>query len=739
MKIFACFRAFPLLCILSVAVAPFASAAADRALKPSPTVSFESTALLNVLENWHYNRQAVKPKDFSQVLPEYMAQLDGQHLFFLKTDLDNFAKQYPAQWLYNNVSALGKIDPAYTIFNVYENRVEARVSWILEQLKGPIDLTTHDSLVIDRSKLSWPASSAESDELWKRHLTFEVVQEMLNKKTADQAKENVRKRYERMLKNLDDIESSDISEMFLSTIAQIYDPHSTYFSADTYEDFSIQLRLQLVGIGALLSVEDNECVVKELITGGPADLSKQLHPNDKIISVSLPNGEQLEVMGLKLRKIVERIRGEKGSKLKLVIQPADATDSSARREIELTRDVVNLNSARAHAAVFNVPGAGDAKVPIGVITLPAFYGPDPSSTEEAKSSATRDVADLLERLKAAGVQGVVLDLRQNGGGYLNEAIDLAGLFIKSGPIVQVRNNYGEVKVDSDEDPSVEYSGPLAILVSKFSASASEIVAGALQDYGRAIVIGDSSTHGKGSVQVPFEMKDLNVSPLRLRDKMGAAKVTIQKFYLPDGHSTQLKGVVPDIVLPSIDEFLPVGEASLPHALAWDEIPSTRFDGKPLDTHLLNSLRTASATRQSSLEEFSYLKQSIDWFKSKQDQKSISLNFEERKHDKEADLAFRKELDRAKQRLEKNQYAFQEFRLGPPLPEKPTVKKEPNADSDQLDDLDSSTEEDKGYATLDVHLREALRIVNDAVELGRKHELWANDHAPLTAAVAAKGS
>ena len=311
-----------------------------------------------------------------------------------------------------------------------------------------------------------------------------------------------------MLKNLADIETDDVAEMFLTSLASLYDPHSTYFSPETYEDFNIQMRLSLVGIGAVLAREDDQCVVKEMIPGSPADLSKQIHANDRIVAVKPAGGDEaIDIIGMKLRKIVDLIRGEKGTKVTLTIVPARVTDGSVHKEITIERDVVKLNSARARAAIYEVPGADGVISPIGVITLPSFYGlsGEDDPTGEEHSSATQDVAELIKRLEAAGIKGLVLDLRRNGGGLLSEAINLTGLFIDKGPVVQVKSFTGEVQVDSDEDIPIRYSGPLAVLVSRFSASASEIVAGALQNYGRAIV-GDRSTHGKGSVQMIVEMR-----------------------------------------------------------------------------------------------------------------------------------------------------------------------------------------------------------------------------------------
>ena len=712
-----------------------AQAHTDHKFETSPTLVREITTLIRLLEEVHYNHENVRSSDYGQVIPDFMGELDGQRLFFLASDKVDFTTRYPASWVYNNISALGKIDPAYEIYNIYATRAEARIQWIFEELKKDFDLSAKESYIVDRSKSPWCASQQEADDLWRKRLKFEILQDILNKKTLDEAKQTVRKRYERMLKSLDETEANEISEWFLSTITRIYDPHSTYFSADTFEDFGIQMRLQLVGIGALLGLEDDYCTIKEIITGGPADLSKLLHPNDKILSVAQDEGEPVDIIGMKLRKIVDMIRGQKNTHVKLTIQPADATDPSIRKEIVLTRDVINLDSARARAAIFEVPDAHTGKqASIGVITLPAFYGPDGSSSGEEKNSATHDVAELIKQLQKVGIQGLVLDLRNNGGGLLSEAIDLTGLFINQGPVVQVRSYYGDVKVDSDDNPHIDYTGPMAVLVSRFSASASEIVAGALQDYGRAIVVGDSSTHGKGSVQTVIEMKnvvaDLAMAPV----KTGATKLTVQKFYLPDGHSTQLKGVIPDIVLPSIDDYLPIGEKDLPHALVWDEIPSSTFDGKPLPPKIVAPLREASQARQAKLEEFSFLNKNIEWFKSKQEIKTVSLNLDDRRAQKATDSAFRKAMDKDKELLAKNDFTFREFNLGIAPAKKPEVKKKEGDD----DDSELTSLNDEGYGKFDIHLRETLRILSDAVDLGRKPEGWAGDHAPLTAQVATKG-
>jgi len=706
-------RGLILLTALSTTLPAQLPAKTDQPFQTSDTLKKEIQTLIRLLEEVHYNRDAVTSASYAEVIPDYMGDLDGQHLFFLKSDKDSFVDRYKPESLYWNLRSLGKIDPAYEIFDVYQKRVTERVSWISTALDKGLDLSGKDTYTLDRTKAEWPATPVDADELWGKRLRFELIKEILNKKTPDEAKTIVRKRYQRLLKNLGDIESRDLSEMFLTTITGLYDPHSTYFSADTYEDFGIQMRLQLVGIGALLSLEEDECLIKEIIPGGPADLDKQLKPNDKIVAVAQDGAEPVEVIGMKLRKIVDMIRGTKGTRVHLTIEPAAGGGSATRKEVVLTRDVVNLDSARAHAAIFDVPDADGKVSPLGIITLPAFYGPDMSGEGKAQNSATKDIAELIKRLKAANVKGIVLDLRRNGGGLLSEAISLTGLFIKQGPVVQVRSYSGEIKVDEDEDPSVAYDGPLVVLVSRFSASASEIVAGALQNYGRAVIIGDSSTHGKGSVQTIVEMKSFIPKQAGSVDKTGATKVTVQKFYLPNGASTQLKGVVPDIVLPSIDDYLPIGESDLPHALAWDVIPSSIFDAKPLTPAFLTPLRATSLARQEKLPEFDYLKRSITWFKERKDEKAISLNLKDRTKEKKDDVAFKKQMDAERKKLALGDYKFTEVTIAPPPPPRiKAVKK----DDDTSEDDDLNVDENERYTPVDIPLREALRVLTDEITI-----------------------
>ncbi|MCC5022359.1 MAG: carboxy terminal-processing peptidase [Candidatus Synoicihabitans palmerolidicus] len=744
-----------------IALTPsFPLARPDRTFSVTPTEKREISNFVHLLEEAHYNREAVSPSNYREIITDCMDDWDGRHLFFLQSDADAFNASY-SEGLYWNIAHVGDINSAFSIFQRYEERVEARAEWVFKRLEGDFDTEGHEAYLTDRSELQWPADEAAADALWEKRLLFEIVHEMLNDHKMTEAKERVRKHFDRRLKNLADIETQEIIELFLTNIAHLYDPHSTYFSADTYEDFSIQMRLQLVGIGALLGMEEDECVIKEIIAGGPADVDRRLKPNDKLIAVSQDGTEPVELIGMKLRKIVDMIRGERGTNVHLTIQPADATDPSARKEIVIVRNVVNLDFTRAHAAFFDVPDEKGNITSLGVVSLPAFYGPDPSNTESEQNSASADVATLISQLQDHGIDGLVLDLRDNGGGLLSEAIDLTGLFIEQGPVVQVRSYYGDITVDNDEDSSVRYAGPLAVLVSKFSASASEIVAGALQNYGRAVVLGDSSTHGKGTVQIVYEMRNLDRQMRLNGTKSGAAKFTIQKFYLPSGSSTQLNGVVPDIILPSIEDAMESDEGFLPHALVWDEIETTQFDGAPLDNHILTPLREASLARQDSLDEFQFLRENIDWFTERQEQKMVSLNLEERIAQRNANKAYRDQMDEHRKALREGNFTYTECLLTPPketedesnetlASTEPAV--EPTTDATEIEiEADAamaatpvedvateeaeilSTDEEpepEGYARLDIHLREALRVLVDAVDIGRNPHYA--EQAPLTA-------
>ncbi|AOS42991.1 Tail-specific protease precursor [Lacunisphaera limnophila] len=721
---------FPLRAALfSLFLAGVLAAAPDRELKTTPLMRQETRTLIQMLEHLHYNKDGMTAADYPQIITAYMQELDPQRLFFTQADEQAFRRQFGPR-LETDLAYLGNIDAGFDIYKVYEQRVKTRLTWVFEQLPLGFDFTAQESYAPDRSKSPFPADNVEAEDLWRKRIKYEMLHDLVAKKTTEEAQTTLRKRYERMLKNLGDIETSDIQEMFLTSLTRMYDPHSDYLSADTYQDFSIQMKLSLIGIGAVLGIEeDGYCIVREVVPGGPAYNSGQIHMNDKIVAVQQEGGEPVEVIGMKLRRIVDMIRGTKGTKVTLTILPRTAPDASQTKQVLVTRDVIKLNSARATASIFDLPGeAAGTTLPIGVITLNSFYdgSPEDAAPEDVRNTASQDVAELIAKLQTAGIQALVIDLRRNGGGLLTEAVNLTGLFIKDGPVVQERDFQGRVEIGRDTDSTVAYDGPLAVLTSRFSASASEIFAGALQNYGRAVIIGDSSTHGKGTVQALLEMKNFMPPLSKEITHSGAAKLTVRKFYLPNGASTQKKGVVPDITLPSIDDFLPIGEGTLPHALVWDEIRPTAFTGKALDETFVQPLLQASRTRQESLDEFAYLKKSIDWFREKQDQKTVSLNLDQRLATKEADDEFKKLMDAEVERLAQTNFASREIKLESVLKaEAAGLVPEPTAEEGNTDAPDEDVQ-----SKFDVHLRETLRVVADTLRLKHSDRLSIENPAPL---------
>ena len=717
--------------LVLLATALAVQAAVTTTLTTTPVMVQETTRMVRYLESVHFQDRELTNDDFRQLIPDFMAELDPHHMFFLASDQEELTARF-GERLAKDLRYLGNLDAAYETYRIHRDRVAARVAWITAELAKDIDFTAAEEFHWDRAKAPWPTTTAEADDLWRKRIKFELLQDLLNDKPIATAKENVRKRYERLQRNFDELDAEEIQEIYLTTLAAMYDPHTTYMSPSTLDDFTMQMRLKLIGIGAQLSEQDGVCTIRELIPGGPADLSKQLRPNDKIVGVAQGPAEFVDVVGMKLRKVVQLIRGDKDTTVRLLIQPGDATDSSARREVSIVRAEVKLNDKRAHATLEQVPAAnGAGTLPIGVIELPAFYGGnEEDESSDAKSiSATNDVEQLLRKLIAAGAKGIVLDLRRNGGGYLPEAVNLTGLFISQGPVVQVKDSLGRVEVRGDEKAGAVWDGPLVVLTSRYSASASEIVAGALQNYGRAIVVGDSSTHGKGTVQTIMPILDDSRFRrfLETPPRSGATKITIQKFYLPNGASTQNRGVVSDISLPSIEELLPIGESDLPHALAWDTIRTARFEGASLDARFIDVLRQHSRERQSSLEEFAFLRRNIDRFKQYDERKTVSLNLENRRADKKDDDNFRDEAKKQRTELAKLNFASTEVLLDnvepTPEPTTPPAATDDNAKDDDTDDPKTK---------VDIHLRESLRILSDAIALWPQPQLWAQSGPPVAA-------
>lgn len=725
------FRRLPapaLLVALLLPTATFSLRAADAPaeFRETAVMAEETKLLVQWLEDIHYLNTPISEDLFKKLVPEFMGYWDDQRMFFTANDETELRARFGSA-LNDQLRNHGSLTAAFTIFKVYRERAEERVAWVLTELERELDLTTTETFSLNRREAAWPATREEADDLWRRRLKFELIPDLLNDKAMTEARDTVRKRYERMLKNLREIDAVEIQESFLTTLTQLYDPHSTFLSSETFEDFSIQMRLSLVGIGAVLSSEDGYCVVKELMPGSPASLSKQIQVNDKIVAVAQGSQEAEDVIGMPLRKIVNKIRGKKGTALVLTIVPADAADTSIRKEVRLVREVVQLNASRARATIHEVPSPDGSTVPIGVIEVPSFYGPvDESDRDSPAISVSADVEELLGKLSAANVRGVILDLRRNPGGLLGEAVQMTGLFIPKGPVVQVRNAFGRVTSTPDYDPRVVYGGPLMVLTSRYSASASEIVAGALQNYGRAIILGDKSTHGKGTVQAVLEVGMYLPGRLSVNARAGAAKLTTQKYYLPNGSSTQNKGVVPDISLPAIEDFLPIGESDLPNSLPWDTIDAARFNGRQLDVGLRNLLSQETKQRIQSLEEFHFLQRRIDWLREREAMKSISLNLEQRRALKAQDEAFREEMKTEQTQLAELNYPHEEVLLASVAasnePPAPTV--------DELSEGATEDEDEKEAPPFDVHLREALRVICDAIRITPDPAEWTENTRTL---------
>ncbi len=549
-------------------------------------------------------------------------------------------------------------------------------------------------------------------------------------KILDEAREKIHRRYERNLGYTLDREAAEVQEAFVNAMTQLFDPHSSFLSADTLESFNSAVQNSFVGIGALLEDEDGICTIKEILPGGPAEESHLLHSEDQILGVAQgKNGEFEDVVDMQLRYIVRKIKGEKGTVVRLLIHPGDAADPSVRKDISITRDEVKLTANLASAKLISVPVDDKRTIPVGVIELPSFYGN--IGAGNTLTTTSDDVSELIEKLRAAGAQGLILDLRMNGGGLLSEAVRVAGLFIPVGPVVQVRDKDGRTDVLSDRDPSVQWDGPLIVLTSRFSASASEIVAGGLQDHHRALIVGNTSTHGKGTVQEVYHMNNrpafswFKSTAPEPSTRPVASKITIKQFYLPGGSSTQVKGVPSDIALPSVNEFLPIGEDDLPHALPWDHIQKANWidDWKklnidsPEDPELKASLLEASKDRQAKLEEFQFLKKQIEWRHQRYEEKDISLNLKERIARKIREQAYIEELDETYDELSENNYPMQEFLLKV-AEDQEAISRKNHLEAD-AQGADETTKEDSEVAeeepVFDIYLRESARIMADWVK------------------------
>jgi len=721
--------------------------AAAVAVPPAIATSRETIAMSvgRLLEEGHYTRQKLNEDVSKKFLQTYLELLDFSHLFFTQEDVDALNAKYGSSMAGDIL--LGTLKPAYDIYALYTKRVDDRVAKIKELLKQPIDFKSNATVELSRQKSSWPKDEAEADQLWGGRITNELLQEHLSEHPIEPAPQLVARRYDRLARNVHEQDKDEQIKLFLDALAQAYDPHSEYLSKADMKNFSINMGLSLVGIGAMLRSEDGYAKIESLVPGGPAQLDGRLKVGDRITAVAQGPADYVDVREMRLDKVVEMIRGKKGTRVRLLAIPSDATDPSRRKNVELVRDEIKLKDQEARADIIIKKDENGEPIKLGWLTLPSFY----ADMDKHQKSTTRDVLALLKRLKKENIAGLVVDLRRNGGGSLEEALALTGLFLKSGPIVQTKDYNGNTRISSDPDPGIAYSGPLIVLTSRQSASASEIFAAALQDYGRAVIVGDKNTFGKGTVQTILPIGRFASLLGSHSDEDGALKLTIQKFYRVAGGSTQLHGVASDIVLPSLSDLPEFGEGALKNALAYDEVAKAKYT-KWSDSHSLfvDQLRRRSEERVKGDPEFHYVVEDMDRLRHKIDENRISVNEDQRKKELQDDK-LRKET-RSKERLARNQEEPRIYRVTLDTVDKPNLqlimypgklaeakkngvapKVDPEAASDADSDLISGgdTQGDGKEPTIDPERDETLNILTDLVDLSRGPKTASANHQAPT--------
>jgi carboxyl-terminal processing protease len=686
-----------------------------------------------LLEEGHYTRQKLNEDVSRKFLQTYLEMLDFSHLFFTQKDVDELNANYGSSMAGDVL--LGNLKPAYEIYSLYTKRADDRVAKIKDLLKQPIDFKGNATVELSRQKSSWPKDEAEADQLWSGRITNELLQEHLSEHPIEPPAQLVARRYDRLARNVHEEDKDEQMKLYLDALAQAYDPHSEYLSKADMKNFSINMGLSLVGIGAMLRSEDGYAKIESLVPGGPAQADGRLKVGDRITAVAQGPADYVDVREMRLDKVVEMIRGKKGTHVRLLVIPSDATDPSRRKNVELVRDEIKLKDQEARADIIIRKDENGDPIKLGWLTLPSFY----ADMDKHQKSTTRDVLALLKRLKKENIAGLVIDLRRNGGGSLEEALSLTGLFLKSGPIVQTKDYNGSIRVSANPDPGIAYSGPMVVLTSRQSASASEIFAAALQDYGRAVIVGDKNTFGKGTVQTILPIGRFASLLGSHSDEDGALKLTIQKFYRVAGGSTQLHGVASDIVLPSLSDLPEFGEGALKNALPYDEVAKARFT-KWSDSHSLfiDQLRRRSEERVKNDPEFHYVMDDIGRLRHKLDENRISLNEDQRKKELQDDK-LRKET-RSKERLARNQEEPRIYRVTLDTVDKPNLqlimypgklaeaKKNgtaPKVDPDAASDADTDliggaggADDDTKTPAIDPERDEALNILADLVDLSR---------------------
>ena len=675
------------------------------ALSPQPREALVDQAIAGILARYHYGKVPLDKTLSEQIFTHYLQNLDPNRSYFLQSDIDSFA---PYRDTLDDAIRNGNLHPAFAIYNVYQQRVQQRIQYALGLLAKEPDFKVKESYVFDRAKAPWAASVTQLDDLWRERVKNDALGLLLAGKTWKQIADILRKRYQNIEYRTRQIAPADVFDLFMNSYTLSLDPHTNYFSPDQSQEFQIQMSLKLQGIGAALISEGEYTRVDRIIPGGPAARSKQLHPGDRITGVAQGDkGDMVDVVGWRLDDVVQLIRGPKGSVVRLQILPAGAPPGSPEKVIRLVRDTVKLEAQAAHKSVITV-SRDKRSYKIGVINIPAFYS-DFEGRLEGKTnytSTTRDVRKLLLELEAEHVAGVIIDLRNNGGGALDEATRLTGLFIPHGPVVQIRHRDGDVDVLDDGDSQVVYTGPLVVLVNRFTASASEIFAAAIQDYHRGLIVG-SITYGKGTVQTLFDLNRIVPGD----QDAGQLKLTVDKFYRVNGASTQLKGVMPDITLPSSLDPHEFGEDTQDDALPWDQIAAA--DYTPLHLGLeaaLPKLDKLHAKRIAHSPAWSLYLRGLQLLAQERAEKSVPLLFSARE-------ALRTEHDRERLLLANG---WRKLRGLPPAANLEAAYKLAGAGGASASTPahpDAAGPNDSGTLVPDVLLQETAHIVADMVALG----------------------
>ncbi|MCO5948431.1 carboxy terminal-processing peptidase [Mucilaginibacter flavidus] len=633
-------------------------------IQPDEQQSIVCKTIATLISKYNYKKVELNDSISVVIYNRYLKTMDESHNYFLASDIQDFDKY---KTVLDDDAKIGNLNDAFYIFNVYQKRYIERMTYSISQLDNNFDFSKSDNFTYDRDNLPYVSSVAEMNKLWTERVKYDMLNLKLAGNDVAKSKDLLKKRYENLLSQANKLNNQDVFQVFMDAFTESIDPHTSYFNPANAANFNIDMSRQLEGIGAGLNIENEFVIIKSLTAGGPAEKSKQVNVDDRIVGVAQgPGGEFQNVVGWRIDNAIALIRGKKGTIVRLELLPKGQSVGSKPKIVELTREKIILKdeSAKKEIRTYNQNGK---IVKIGVISVPAFYIDfnDYKSGNPNYKSTTHDVKLLIDSLKQQGVDGIVMDMRQNGGGSLLEAVDLTGLFIKTGPVVQVRNPNNEIEVDKDEDPSVAYSGPLAILVDRFSASATEIFSGAIQDYGRGIILG-TQTYGKGSVQNAIDL-DRVIPPSMLeraaalvgKDKksvkvstgsqsvFGQLNLTIAKFYRITGNSTQHKGVTPDITFPSVIPMEKYGEDTEPSAMPFDIIAKSDYTKVGDFTSVLPQLTKLHDARMATSPNYKFMLEDIAEGKKHEAEKSVTLNEQKLKDQRDSDE--KKQFDENNQR------------------------------------------------------------------------------------------